>query len=176
MDIESRQNIFLTGFMGAGKSTVGHSLAQLLGCPFHDLDSMIVEKEKRSISEIFATDGEDYFRNCETNVLQGLKEQKSAVYATGGGIVSREENRALMRRKGRIIYLQTRWDTLQERLKSSADRPLVDNATNWNDLHQLLQYRASFYLDADLVVDTDGNNPMQVAQKIDSLLKQELKQ
>jgi len=162
--------------MGAGKSTVGKCLAQLLGCPFHDLDSMIVEKEMRSISEIFATDGEDYFRNCETCILKGLKEQNNAVYATGGGIVNREENRALMRRKGRIIYLQTSWDILKKRLKSSVDRPLVATATGWNDLDQLLHRRIPFYLDADLVVNTDGNNPMQVAQKIVSILKQESKE
>ena len=174
MDLERHQNIFLTGFMGAGKSTVGIFLAQLIGCPFHDLDSMIVEKEKRSISEIFATDGEVYFRNCETDLLKSLNAQNSAIYATGGGIVTREENRALMRHKGRIIYMQTSWAILRERLKSSVERPLVDTARSWTDLEQLLQRREPFYLDADLVVDTDGRNPMQIAQKIVSLLNQEL--
>ncbi len=176
MDLERRQNIFLTGFMGAGKSTVGHALAQLIGCPFRDLDSMIVEKEKRSISEIFATDGEVYFRNCETDILKSLNEQNSAIYATGGGIVTREENRALMRHKGRIIYLKTGWAVLQERLKNSVDRPLVDTAGCWSELDQLLQRRQPFYLDADFIVDTDGSNPIQVAQKIASILKQELKE
>ena len=170
------QNIFLTGFMGAGKSTVGHALATLTGCPFYDLDCLIVDKEQRSIAEIFKTDGEEYFRNCETNVLSALNEEKNAVYATGGGIVLREENRTLMRGTGRIIYLRTRWDTLCERLKGSVDRPLVDPAKGWYDLEQLWLHRKPLYHDADLVVDTDGVTPRQIAEKIVSMLQTELKE
>ena len=170
------QNIFLTGFMGAGKSTVGHALATLTGCSFYDLDSLIVDKEQRSIADIFKTDGEEYFRNCETNVLSALNEEKNAVYATGGGIVLREENRSLMRGTGRVIYLRTRWDTLCERLKDSVDRPLVDPAKGWYDLEQLWLHRKPLYHDADLVVDTDGVTPRQIAEKIVSMLQTELKE
>ena len=169
------QNIFLTGFMGAGKSTVGHALSKLTGCPFYDLDSLIVEKEQRPIAEIFKTDGEEYFRNCETTILSALNEEKNAVYATGGGIVLREENRTLMRGTGMIIYLHSRWDTLRERLKDSVDRPLVDPAKGWYDLEQLWLQRIPLYQDADLIVDTDGITPRQVAEKIVLLLKMELK-
>ena len=168
------QNIFLTGFMGAGKTTAGHALARLTGCLFHDLDSMIVAKEKRSIAEIFKTDGEDYFRHCETMVLSGLKEQDAAVYATGGGIVMRVENRALMRCKGRIIYLHANWETLRGRLQGSVDRPLVDQATGWYDLEQLWLSRLPDYQDADIVVDTDAITPLQVAEKIVSQLQLEI--
>lgn len=170
------QNIFLTGFMGAGKSTVGHALATLTGCPFYDLDSLIVDKEQRSIADIFKTDGEEYFRNCETNVLSALNEEKNAVYATGGGIVLREENRSLMRGTGRVIYLRTRWDTLCERLKGSVDRPLVDPAKGWYDLEQLWLHRKPLYHDADLIVDTDGITPRVIAEKIVSMLQTELKE
>jgi len=170
------QNIFLTGFMGAGKSTVGHALATLTGCPFYDLDSLIVDKEQRSIADIFKTDGEEYFRNCETNVLSALNEEKNAVYATGGGIVLREENRSLMRGTGRVIYLRTRWDTLCERLKDSVDRPLVDPAKGWYDLEQLWLHRKPLYHDADLIVDTDGITPREIAEKIVSMLQTELKE
>jgi len=169
------QNIFLTGFMGAGKSTVGHTLATLTDCPFYDLDSLIVDKEQRSITEIFKTDGEEYFRNCETNLLSGLNEENNAVYATGGGIVLREKNRTLMRDSGRIIYLRTRWVTLCERLKDSVDRPLVDSAKGWYDLEQLWLHRMPLYQDADLIVDTDGITPRHVAEKIVSMLQTELK-
>jgi shikimate kinase len=170
------QNIFLTGFMGAGKSTVGHALAKLTGCPFYDLDSLIVEKEQRPIAEIFKTDGEEYFRNCETTILSALNEEKNAVYATGGGIVLREENRTLMRGTGRIIYLRSRWDTLRERLKDSVDRPLVDPAKGWYDLEQLWLQRIPLYQDADLIVDTDEITPRQVAEKIVSMLQTEWKE
>jgi len=170
------QNIFLTGFMGAGKTTVGHALAKITGWHFYDLDRLIVDKERRSIAEIFKTDGEEYFRNCESIVLSGLTEENNAVYATGGGIVLREENRTLMRGKGKIIYLQTSWDTLYERLKDSIDRPLVNPANGWYDLEQLWLRRMPFYQDADLVVDTDGIPALHVAEKIVSLLNMELKE
>ena len=170
------QNIFLTGFMGAGKSTVGHVLATLTGCPFYDLDSLIVGKEQRSIAEIFKTDGEEYFRNCETAVLSGLSEEKNAVYATGGGIVLRQVNRTLMRGTGWIIYLRSRWDTLCERLKDSVDRPLVDPAKGWYDLEQLWLHRIPLYQDADMIVDTDEITPRQVAEKIVSILQTEWKE
>ena len=167
-------NVFLTGFMGAGKTTVGRSLAELTGCPFHDLDSMIVQREKRSIAEIFAADGEEYFRNCETVVLSTLKKQDRAVYATGGGIVMRDKNRAMMRSIGRIVYLHADWETLRGRLQGSVDRPLVDQATGWHDLEQLWLSRLPDYQDADLVVDTDASTPLQVAQKIVSRLQLEI--
>lgn len=160
------QNIFLTGFMGAGKSTTGRSLARLTGCLFHDLDSMIVAREQRSIKEIFRTDGEDYFRHCETMVLSSLKQHDVAVYATGGGIVVRPENRAMMRRIGKIVYLQAGWETLRKRLRGSVDRPLVDRAKDWHDLERLWLSRLPHYRDADLVIDTDAITPQQVAQEI----------
>lgn len=162
--------------MGAGKTTVGQTLAELTGCPFQDLDSMIVGRERRSIAEIFDTDGEEYFRNCETMTLSGLQEQDCAVYATGGGLVMREENRVLMRSMGRIVYLRASWDVLRGRLQGSVDRPLVDRATNLDDLERLWLDRLPHYLDADLIVDTEDMNPEQVASKIVSLLSTETKQ
>ena len=167
------QNIFLTGFMGAGKTTVGHLLAKMIGRPFYDLDSLIVDKEQRSIKEIFQTDGEEYFRNCETDILSGLKKENNAVYATGGGIVLRAENRALMRSRGRIIFLHTTWNTLRERLQESVDRPLVDKAKGWYDLEQMWLQRMPLYRDADMIVDTDGITPGLVAENIVSQLKTE---
>lgn len=170
------RNIFLTGFMGAGKTTTGRSLAKLTGCSFHDLDSMIVEREERSIAEIFQTDGEEYFRHCETGVLASLKVSPLAVYATGGGIVLRAENRAMMKEKGRVVYLRAKWETLRGRLLRSVDRPLVEQAKSWQDLERLWLSRIPHYQDADLIVDTDGLTPEQVARQIMSLLQQGKKQ
>ena len=156
--------------MGAGKTTVGRSLAELTGCPFHDLDSMIVQREKRSIAEIFAAEGEEYFRNCETVVLSSLKKHDRTVFATGGGIVMRDKNRAMMRSKGSIVYLSASWETLRGRLQNSVDRPLVDQAKGWSDLERLWLSRLPHYRDADLIVDTDAITPLQVAEKIVSQL------
>jgi len=160
------ENVFLTGFMGAGKSTVGRLLAELLHCPFVDLDEIIVQREQRTIAAIFSEFGEDYFRDCETAVLHELDPQQTAVFATGGGIVMREENRRIMRKLGKIIYLQSNWSTLQNRLQHSKGRPLVDKEKSWDAVKELWTKRQPFYADADLVVLTDDCSPLQAAQKI----------
>ncbi|MDG5469944.1 shikimate kinase [Deltaproteobacteria bacterium IMCC39524] len=152
--------------MGAGKSTVGQLTADLLNMPFVDLDERIVQREKRSIAAIFATDGEEYFRTCETDLLGELKEQPAAVYATGGGIVVRKVNRQAMTSMGEIVYLNASWPTLEKRLKNSVDRPLVTTEKNWHELKNLWTYRQTFYSEADIIVSVDGLTPMEVAQKI----------
>jgi len=166
MQPKIKQHIFLTGFMGAGKSTVGKLLADLLQCAFIDLDEMIVQREGRSIAEIFSANGESYFRDCETAILMELNCQPTAVYATGGGLVVRDENRAQMQQLGRIVYLKAGWPTLKGRLQSSVDRPLVTPTRDWVRLKDLWISRQAFYEAADLVIDTDGLTPLQVAQKI----------
>ena len=160
------ENIFLTGFMGAGKSTVGILLAGILDCPFVDLDVVIIESEQRSIAEIFATESEHYFRNCETTLLKELATDPARVYATGGGIVAREDNRREMRRLGLIVYLKTEWRTLESRLQKSSGRPLVNTENDLTEVKNLWEKRLPFYTDADLTVATDELTPSQVAQKI----------
>ncbi len=145
-------NIFLTGFMGAGKSTVGQLLADQLNTPFIDLDTMIVQRENRTIAEIFSADGEGYFRDCETSILKALHQQATAVYATGGGIVERDENRREMKAIGQVIYLKTGWTTLRNRLQKSVDRPLVDPERGWRDVEALWARRQVFYEEADIIV------------------------
>ena len=163
-------NIFLTGFMGAGKSTVGQLLADQLNTPFIDLDAMIVQRENRTIAEIFSADGEGYFRDCETSILKALHQQATAVYATGGGIVERDENRREMKAIGRVIYLKTGWPTLRSRLQQSVDRPLVDPERGWHDVEALWAKRQVFYEEADIIVETDGLTPLEVTEKIASVL------
>ena len=157
--------------MGVGKSTVGRLLADLLECIFIDLDEMIVQRENRSIAEIFATDGEDYFRDCETMTLNELNNSSMTVYATGGGLVVREENRRIMTDLGRVVYLRTQWPILKKRLQQSVDRPLVNSASGWDKVRELYAQRQPFYENADIIVDTDVLTPIQVAQKIASELK-----
>lgn len=166
MTAEGLKTLFLTGFMGAGKSTVGRLLADLLGCPFIDLDGVIVARERRPIADIFATDGEPYFRTCETEALQRIDPQVTAVYATGGGIVTRTENRDLMRRCGKILYLDASWPTLKRRLEHSVDRPLISQGKDWAEIERLWRQRQPCYQDADMIIATDGLSPKQVAQTI----------
>ena len=166
MRSNTQENIFLTGFMGAGKSTVGKLLADLLGCAFNDLDEMIVQREGRTIADIFAAESECYFRDRETAILKELCSQPSAVYATGGGLVVRDENRIQMQRLGRVVYLKASWPTLKMRLQSSTGRPLITPVKDWTKLKKLWSERQPFYEAADVVVATDGLTPLQVAQKI----------
>ena len=119
---DMNKSILLTGFMGAGKSTVGRLLADQLNCEFSDLDTVIVEKEGRAISDIFAADGEGYFRDVESEVLRTLDLSVPAVIATGGGIVLRDMNRSIMRDKGVIVYLRASWPVTKSRLLYSAFR------------------------------------------------------
>jgi shikimate kinase len=142
-------SIFLTGFMGAGKTTVGQLLADILKLPFVDLDARIV-----------------HFRDCETALLEQLKEEPTAVYATGGGIVVREANRNAMMNMGCVVYLHTSWTTLQNRLQHSVGRPLVDHDKEWDELKSLWDKRQEFYSKADIIVQTDGLTPPEVARNI----------
>ena len=170
MKPEALTNIFLTGFMGTGKSTVGKLLADLMQRPFVDLDERMMQREGRTITEIFAADGESYFRDCETEILKALRQQPCAIYATGGGIVERDENRLEMKAFGLIVHLKTSWPILKTRLLQSVDRPLVDPAHGWDNVKELWTKRQPFYKDADFVVETDGLTPVEVAERITSVL------
>ena len=170
---DKKQNIFLTGFMGAGKSTVGRLLAKLLNCSFVDLDAKIEEREHCSITDIFITHGEQYFRDCETAILKEISSLENTVYATGGGIVLKEENRILMKTCGKIIFLKAEWDILEKRLQQSVDRPLVNQADTTRDLKMLWADRQHFYHDADFIVETKGLLPLQVAHEILSKINRE---
>lgn len=152
--------------MGAGKTTVGQLLSDLLELPFVDLDARIVQREQRSIANIFAKDGEDYFRDCETVLLGELKNEPPAVYATGGGIVVKDANRKAMVSLGHVVYLYASWETLQSRLQHSTDRPLVDPGKGWASLKELWDSRQEFYSNADIVIQTDGLSPIEVARDI----------
>lgn len=166
MQRQINTTIFLTGFMGSGKSTVGKLLAGLLGCPFVDLDDLIEQREHRLIADIFATDGEPYFRDCESTVLQELSQHPATIYATGGGLVVRNENRRQLASLGTVVYLKASWPVLKQRLQQSAARPLVNKAKDWENVKDLLSQRQRYYEQAAFIVDTDNLTPLQVAQKI----------
>ncbi len=153
------KNIILTGFMGAGKSSVGIRLAERLSCGFADTDELIVKREGKSINEIFAEKGEAYFRDLETLVVKELSEKSrfegGMVLSVGGGLPVRESNRAYLKKIGTVVYLRAREDTLLERVKGSSDRPLLKEDME-KRLHELYNKRRGVYEDsADVVIDTD---------------------
>ena len=158
--------ITLTGFMGGGKTTVGRILADALGCPFLDLDELIVKKAGKSIPDIFAQDGEPAFRQLEARLLRQTVEkygESTAVLSLGGGAVTTPASATLVHEKTVCIYLRATLDTLLERLAGeSAGRPLADAS-----LAERLAAREPLYeKTAHVVIDTDGLSPEEVSDEI----------
>ena len=158
--------ITLTGFMGSGKTTVGKVLADFLGCPFMDLDDLIVKKAGKSIPEIFAQDGEPAFRQLEARLLRQTVEkytENTVVLALGGGAVTTPASAALLREKTVCIYLRATLETLLARLAGeTAGRPLADAS-----LADRLASREPIYEEtAHVIIDTDGLSPDEVADEI----------
>ena len=158
--------ITLTGFMGSGKTTVGKVLADFLGCPFMDLDDLVVKKAGKSIPDIFAQDGEPAFRQLEAQVLRKTVEkyaESTAVLALGGGAVLAPASAALLHEKTVCIYLRATLDTLLARLAGeTAGRPLADAS-----LADRLASREPIYEEtAHVIIDTDGLSPDEVADEI----------
>ena len=158
--------ITLTGFMGSGKTTGGKVLADFLGCPFMDLDDLIVKKAGKSIPEIFAQDGEPAFRQLEARLLRQTVEkytENTVVLALGGGAVTAPASAALLREKTVCIYLRASLETLLQRLEGeTAGRPLADAS-----LADRLAAREPLYKQtAHVIIDTDGLSPDEVADEI----------
>jgi len=158
--------ITLTGFMGSGKTTVGRILADALGCPFLDLDDLIVKKAGKSIPDIFAQDGEPAFRQLEARLLRQTVEkygESTAVLSLGGGAILAPASATLLHEKTVCIYLRATLDTLLERLAGeSAGRPLADAS-----LAERLAAREPLYeKTAHVVIDTDGLSPEDVSDEI----------
>lgn len=158
--------ITLCGFMGSGKTTVGRIVADALGCPFMDLDELIVKKAGKPIPQIFSEDGEAAFRQTEAALLRQTVSkyaENTAVLALGGGAVTTPASATLLREKTVCIYLKAFLDTLLQRLEGeTAGRPLADDR-----LAERLAAREPLYEEtAHVIVDTDGLSPEQVADEI----------
>ena len=158
--------ITLTGFMGSGKSTVGRLLADSLGCPFMDLDDLVVKKAGKSIPEIFAQDGEPAFRQLEARLLKQAVEkycENTAVLALGGGAVLSPASASLLHDKTVCIYLRASLDTLLRRLEGqTAGRPLADAS-----MPARLAAREPVYeKTAHVTLDTDGLSPEEIVDEI----------
>ena len=134
------ENIYLTGFMGCGKSTIGRILSNLLGWKFCDLDLELEKREGRSVSQIFAEEGEAYFRTAETRLLKELLKTKGQIVALGGGTAVQFPNaRLLMQYGAKVIWLDVSADTAYERLKNDKSRPLLAAASTETEKKMLIQ-------------------------------------
>jgi shikimate kinase len=163
------KTIFLTGFMGAGKTSVGKELAALLNLPVIDTDQLIEQKAGKSINEIFAVEGEAAFRKYERELLRTLP-REGVIVTTGGGIVIQKENRDWMKKNGVVIYLHCEPEEILQRLANDTSRPLLKN-NKQEQIKQLLAERLAYYKEADFIVDTTNKNIKEIAQEIVIMLK-----
>lgn len=162
-----KNNIFLIGFMGAGKSSVAHVLHRRYGKRLIEMDEQIEKQEGRKISEIFASDGEGYFRGLETALLRALEGERDVVVSCGGGVPLRSCNVEAMRESGCIVYLAARPETIYERVRDSHNRPLLEGNMSVSYIRTLMEKRLPAYLAAaDVTIETDGKSMGTIAAEI----------
>lgn len=164
------KNIFLTGFMGSGKTTVGLELARILGYSFTDTDSVIEKQSGLTVEEIFTTQGEAAFRNLEKNLLRDFVRSKKTVISLGGGIPLTQGNREILK-KGYWIFLKTSAAVIEQRLRQDLTRPLLSGADKRHTIEQLLKQRLPVYQLAPCHFLTDHQNPGTIAKHIIQALR-----
>lgn len=164
------RNLYLIGFMGAGKTVVGRLVAGRLAMPFVDLDALIEEREGTCVSDLFAQRGEDGFRHAESEALCALLDGSPSVVACGGGVVVSDENRAVLRASGTVVLLEVSAKEALARIGDTGGRPLLagEGAALADTL---LAARSTLYrATADFIVDTAGRTPKEVALLVSDVL------
>lgn len=162
------KTVFLCGFMGCGKSTVGKVAAGMLGAQFVDLDEFIEQQQGMSIPVIFSKKGEAYFRDCETNAIKDF-EGKSAVIATGGGALLREENAQAAQSAGIVIFIDTDFETCYERIKDDPHRPIAYNSTKQQLKERFDQRRPLYQAHSQFTID-GSLNAARIAAEIKKIV------
>ncbi len=155
--------IYLAGFMGSGKSTIGPILANTLGFEFVDIDRFVEKKAGKRIIEIFTTEGEQAFRTLERATLQEVSMLDHCVVSLGGGTIANEENFQLIRQSGITVYLQLPPEEIYQRVHRRTDRPLLTDPTGGKlpeeamheRIQELLRWREEFYARADVIIRAD---------------------
>ena len=175
MERNKNKNIVLIGYMGSGKSTVGHKAAKALGYQFIDTDLLIEKDEGMTISKLFEVKGESYFREKETETIKRLiQDPKGNIVATGGGLPMKEGNPELLKELGTVIYLKAEPETLVKRLTGDTVRPLLKNCDIREKTETMLKLRGPVYeACADLVLQTDNMSFYEITNKIEQLVKEE---
>ena len=168
------RNIILTGFMGTGKSTVGRLVATELGLTFTDMDTLIEQREGRSINRIFAESGEAYFRQLEADLCQELAGQAGLVIATGGGALVAEQNLRVLEQSGLVICLDCDPEILWQRIGLSPDRPMLaeQDEGRFNRLAALLARRGPAYRRIERHLDVTHLSPAEAARIISAWARQ----
>ncbi len=173
---QKKSLIFLTGFMGSGKSTIGPILANTLGFNYLDVDQHIEQKTNKRIVEIFSSEGEQAFRALERDALLELTERNHCVISLGGGTIANEENCKLVLQKGILVYLKLSPEEIIQRVQHRSDRPMLKDE-NGNQLSStelknrvldLMIRREKFYARANVVIAADN---MRVGATVDEIIR-----
>lgn len=160
-------NIVLIGFMGAGKTTISDYLNTIFAMNVVEMDQVIAEREQMSIPDIFATYGEEYFRQLETNLLIDMQTETNTVISCGGGAALRERNVAEMKKNGKVVLLTASPEVIYERVKDSNDRPVLNGRKNVKGIAELMEQRREKYeAAADIVIQTDHKTVLEVCEEL----------
>jgi shikimate kinase len=169
------RNVYLLGFMGCGKSTIGPALAQKMQYPFVDTDTEIVRQAGLTIPEIFDRHGEAYFRNLEKNVIQRLSQQTGLIIALGGGSVVNSVNWERIQHTGITIYLDYPFKIIFQRVQNDQNRPLLAVSPEQLPTHlrQLMQQREPYYLRAQVKMPLSGTESIfQIVNQITAIIEE----
>jgi len=167
-------NIFLVGLMGAGKTTVGRTLARRLGKTFVDCDHEIESRTGASIPTIFELEGETGFRTREEAMLHELARRSDIVLATGGGAVLRESNRRVLKERGFVVYLRAQVEDLFRRTRNDRNRPLLQNTDPRARLEALFRDRDPLYREvAALIADTGEQSVQKLVRSLEERIREE---
>lgn len=150
------KSIFLCGFMGCGKTTVGRTLAKRTGKEFIDMDKYIEKKENMTVSQIFETNGENYFRDLEHQVCCELSQKKDLIVATGGGALTFKRNVDVLKKNATVLFISVPLEIIAKRLKNDTTRPLLQRADKEQAMKELYEKRLPLYTEAATVV-VDGS-------------------
>lgn len=160
-------NIVLIGFMGAGKTTISDYMSTMFDMRLVEMDQEIAEREEMSIPDIFATYGEEYFRNLETDLLKELQTGKNCIISCGGGVALRHENVVEMKKNGRVVLLTASPETIYDRVKDSNERPLLNGNKNVEFIADLMEKRKEKYeAAADVVIQTDNKSVLDICEEL----------
>jgi shikimate kinase len=159
-------NLALVGFMGTGKSSVGQMVAGTLQFEFLDTDALIEKRAGKSITEIFSQNGEPTFRQLECQLVEELAARQKIVISTGGGLVVNPANLASLKTHALTVCLWASPEAIWQRVREQTHRPLLNTPDPLAKIRELLEQRAPYYKQADVLVNTSFRSPREVAQQV----------
>jgi shikimate kinase len=160
------RNLTLIGFMGTGKSTVGRAVADILRYTFLDTDDVIEARAGATIQEIFQHHGEPVFREWEHRIVEELTRRNKTVIATGGGLPANETNLTSLKSHSLVVCLWSSPEKIWQRVKSQTHRPLLNDADPLGKIKELLEIRAPYYRQADVLINTEFRSLHEVTRQV----------